>query len=452
MDGEDVFLRANKLHLDGKYKEAEEIYDQILSQNHNNAGLLATMGTLYLAMSKPGLAISLLHRSMEINKNHQPEVLSNLGLAYKYTGQTEKALKYMERAATMKNASPETMSTYGAMFIESPERDKGLALFDKALKINPSLALARWNRSLILLAEGRWSEAWDDYEWGFAGKMRVDRTYRDIPVWDGTAGQTVWVYGEQGLGDEIMFASMIPDLMKTNTVILECHQRLVTLFEKSLGIKCYGTREDAEITWPAGENVDARISIASLGKFYRRNMESFPGTPFLRAESVPRGTKMRVGISWTGGQRAGRILKRTVPLSWWRDILANNCEFVSLQYTDAAVEIEAVERSGVSIKQYPEIKAHDYYETAKIVASCDLVISVCTSVIHLAGALGVPCWVMTPHSPAWRYQNRGRMPWYRSVRLYRQPSADAGAWVPVVERVAGDLCDLMAENKRMIAA
>ena len=448
-----MFLKANQLHLDGKYAEAEELYDQILSQNHDNAGLLATMGTLYLSLGKPGLAVSMLHRSIEKGQK-SPEVISNLGLAYKHSGQIDKALKYMERAANSKNAGAGALTTYGAMFIESGEADKAIGILDRALKVDPNMAMAHWNKSLLLLEEGRWSEAWDEYEWGFKSKMRVDRSYQGIPVWDGTQGQTIWVYGEQGIGDEIMFASMLPDMLRHNTVILECHQRLVKLFERSfghLGVICYGTREETEISWPRDHLIDARISIGSLGKFYRRTAESFPGRPYLKADAVERGRKLRVGISWTGGQKAGRVRKRTVPLSWWKPILNNDCEFVSLQYTDCEAEIEAVERGGYSITQYPEIKAHDYYETAKIVKSCDLVISCCTSVIHLAGALGVPCWVMTPKNPAWRYQNSGRMPWYRSVRLYRQPESEVEAWIPVIERIGLDLSDLAAQRKDIAA-
>lgn len=454
--GDEIFQKANQLHLDGKFQEAEQIYDQILSQNHDNAGLLATMGTLYLSMGKPGLAVCLLQQSMEKSKTKPPEVMANLGIAYKHTGQIDKAIKYMEKAATSKDATPETLSTYGAMFIESGEPEKAIKLFNKAIAGNPKLALAHWNKSLILLEEGMWDQAWDEYEWGLKSGMRIDRKYGEIPYWDGTNGQTIWVYGEQGIGDEIMFASMLPDLLRHNTVILECHQRLVKLFERSfghMGVICYGTREDKEISWPDKHMIDARISIGSLGKFYRRSAESFPGTPYLKADGVDRGRKFRVGISWTGGMKSGRVRKRTVPLSWWKSILNNDCEFVSLQYTNCEAEIEAVERSGYSITQYPEIKAHDYYETAKIVKSCDLVISCCTSVIHLAGALGVPCWVMTPKHPAWRYQNSGRMPFYKSVRLYRQPEKDVGAWAPDIERIGLDLQDLIASrNKEAIAA
>ncbi len=86
-----------------------------------------------------------------------------------------------------------------------------------------------------------------------------------------------------------------------------------------------------------------------------------------------------------------------------------------------------------------------------MVKSCDLIITVCTSLVHLAGALGVPTWVMVPKHPAWRYQNSGPMPFYRSVRLYRQPAAEDGAWLPVVQTIGLDLSDLLAAKKVKVA-
>jgi hypothetical protein len=154
---------------------------------------------------------------------------------------------------------------------------------------------------------------------------------------------------------------------------------------------------------------------------------------------------MRVGISWTGGQKEGRIRTRSIPLPWWKSILDNPCEFISLQYTDAEAELRVMDGLGYDIKRCPEVFEHDYVETAKLVMSCDLVISCCTSVIHLAGALGVPCWVMAPNKPAWRYGVKGKMPWYRSVRLYRQPKDND--WMPVIQRVGLDLSELLKEQQ-----
>jgi hypothetical protein len=281
--------------------------------------------------------------------------------------------------------------------------------------------------------------------------MRENRDVYGVPVWDGSPGKTVVVYGEQGIGDEIMFASMLPDMMKTNTVIFECYSRLENLFKHSFpGMSVYGTREERETpAWVKDHKIDARIAIGSLGKFYRTSAESFPGTPYLRADTPKRGAKFRVGIAWSGGgAKKGRVQKRSVPLPWWKPILnVSDVEFVSLQHTGAQDDIGMMNALGYKIRTYDEVKANDYLETAKLVKSCDLIISVCTSVIHLAGALGVPCWVMTPKFPAWRYQNQGPMPWYRSVRLYRSPDQEAIGWMPVIDRVALDLEE--AKGKRL---
>jgi len=106
-----------------------------------------------------------------------------------------------------------------------------------------------------------------------------------------------------------------------------------------------------------------------------------------------------------------------------------------------------MKKDGYDIKTYPEIMAFDYSDTAKIVKSCDLIISVCTSVVHLAGALGVPTWVMVPSKPAWRYGVEGRMVWYKSVRLYRQRES----WLPVVEVIADDLRNLLEVKDEKVA-
>jgi len=243
---------------------------------------------------------------------------------------------------------------------------------------------------------------------------------------------------------------MLPDVLKTNEVILDCHPRLVNLWKRSFDFPCYGTRKVQETPWLLNEKADARIAIGSLGQFYRNKKEDFPGTPYLKADPLlPRGDKLRVGISWTGGRFTDRVATRSIPLSWWASILNNDCEFVSLQYTDCEEEISIVEKAnGYRIRQFPEAKDNDYYKTAQLVASCDLVISVCTSVVHLAGALGVPTWCMVPRKPAWRYQAKGRNPWYRSVRQYRQTEANDDAWIPVVQKVGFDLSELLDARRK----
>jgi len=445
-----LWQEAQALHNAGDFDGALEAYDKLLTQNRDNAGLLATVGTLYLQMGKSGLGMVFLHRSIENTKKEVPsDIYCNLALAYKYAGLHEEARRWFDKSVK-KNPTAETLATYASLYVETGEPEKGEELCRKALAMDSTLPFAHWNYSLLLLEHGQWEQGWKEYDWGFQSKMRIDRALGGRPRWDGKSPGTVAVYGEQGIGDEIMFASMIPDLMKTNKVILESYDRLENLFSRAFGCEVYGTREDQSPSWVKDVDFDYQISIGSLGQYFRNTKESFPGAAYLKAEATPRrGNKFRVGISWTGGAKAGRVLRRSIPLSWWTSILGTpNCEFVSLQYTDCEDEIKMVEGQGYEIIQTPLAKSNDYYDTACLVKSCDLVISCCTSVIHLAGALGVPCWVMTPKTPAWRYQNSGRMPWYRSVRLYRQ--GDEG-WPAVITRIARDLSDHVYSKEKHAA-
>ncbi len=448
---DDIWNRATTLHLADKFDEAEPLYVQLLEQNPENAGLMATLGSLYYQTDRYGLAIHFLEASAKTLK--EPDMYTNLGLSYKKANQPTKARYWLEKSIE-ENPTAEALTNYSGMFIECGEDAKCTELCERAIGMKPDLKMAHWNLSIAHLANGRWEKGWDEYEYGLEmDGVRENRDIAKVPYWDGEAG-TVLVYGEQGMGDEIMFASVIPDLMTTNKVVIECHTRLQTLFSKSFtDAEVYGTREDRGVpSWVKNEKIDYRVSMGSLGKFYRRSKHSFPGEPYLKAEPLEKH-KLRVGISWTGGIiKQSRMRKRSVPLVWLQSILSvKDVEFVSLQYTDSADEIAAMNSLGYDIKVMDEYsKANDYYETARLVSSCDLVISVCTSVVHLAGALGVPCWVMTPKWPAWRYQNEGPCPWYRSVRLYRQPSAERDAWLPVVERIAMDLKEFVRAHQRVL--
>lgn len=448
MSGNNLFEQAQSLQLQGKLVEAEAIYDDLLTQNHDNAGLLATLGTLYLQLNKLGLAISLLERSAK----HMPssDVLCNLGIAYKQSGQYQKCKETFKRAMAH-NPSADTAANYAALFVNVGTPHDAISHAKRALKIDAECPMAHWNMGIAELEIGKWDTAWDHHEYGFKTRppMRIDRGANlNVPIWDGKSPGKVWIYGEQGIGDEIMFSSMIPDVLKTNDVILECNQRLEKLFSQSFDCECIGGREQNDVSWVADKKPDWRISIGSLGKFYRRTKESFTGEPYLKTDAVEKSGKFRVGISWVGGLKPGRVATRSVPIQRWESIFRNNCEFVSLQYTDCEDDLQSIEKMGFKIEAPHAAKAYEYNEVAKLVQSCDLVITICTSVVHLAGALGVPCWVMTPNKPAWRYGVEGKMPWYRSVRLYRQPKED-DSWMPVISRIGLDLENLLDSQKRI---
>lgn len=450
----ELWEQACALHLQEKFDEAEAIYVQLLEQNHDNAGLMATLGSLYVQTGKVGLGIHFLEEAIKGGLK-QTDVFTNLGLGYKRAGQIKKARQYFDESIK-EEPSPESLANYSGLLIESGQGEKCIKMCEQAIQEKPELPVAHWNLALCLLSDGIWGRGWDEHEWGLKAKgVREDRAVLNVPIWDGRSSGTVLVYGEQGMGDEIMFVSMLPDLLKTNKVIFECYPRLETLFKRSFpGVTFYGTRESRSVEWAHKHKIDYRIPVGSLGQFYRRSSESFPGIHYLDAEAAPKGDKFRVGVSWKGGgAKMGRILKRSIPLSWWKPILSTpNVEFVSLQYGQGKEEELGVVRAlGYDVKSLPEVDEFDYYETARLVKSCDLVISICTSIVHLAGALGVPCWVMTPKYPAWRYQNSGRMPWYRSVRLYRSPDTEMNGWPPVIARIGLDLDEKVNGEKKLLS-
>jgi hypothetical protein len=246
-------------------------------------------------------------------------------------------------------------------------------------------------------------------------------------------GKRVIVWGDQGLGDEIMAASCIPDLIAdASSVTFDCHPRLRDIFTRSFGIECTGTRKTSNLEWLRGRQYDVSVPITTLMTIYRSNGE-WPGAPYLRAPAMKLAgdrsfmpyIKRPIGVSWAGGVASTRAHVRSMELKSLEPLfLAKDAEWYSLQYHDSASnEVLRFEEShGVHVKHFPGIlTAENYDRTAELVSGLDLVITVCTTVMHLAGAMGVPCWVMTPNRPPWVMGIEGdTLPMYRSVRLFRQ--------------------------------
>jgi hypothetical protein len=314
---------------------------------------------------------------------------------------------------------------------------------------------------------GDYEKGWAEYDYGFQAKVRGERNYSKIPlpVWNGEPGKTLVVYGEQGIGDEIMFASCIPELLKTcKKVVFDCHKKLHRLFSNTWPeLDIYPTREDEQLMWPVDPtgkpryDFDARIAIGSLPRIFRPTLLSFPGTPYIKppvdqeaawtARLAQMSKRPKIGISWIGGHKRTRVEVRSIPLEQLLPILKQDADFISLQYTDQALEIQEFEQAhNIKIHQFPEVKSDHYADTAALVANCDLVITVCTSLVHLAGSMGVPTWVLTPSRPAWRYRlDLDYLPWYgKAVTLFRQES-DSTNWTPVVADVAENLNGLLKD-------
>lgn len=334
--------------------------------------------------------------------------------------------------------------------------DEALETLERAIRLRPNDPLAWFRRSLLRLLKRDFEGGWRDYETRLvteeflkvglnppqlAGAVAPNARHEDL------AGRRVLLVPEQGLGDLVMFASIVPDLARlASQVIIACDYRLAGLFASSFP-------GNVRINGPASlsrSEFDVAIAIGSAPRLFRNRPEDFPGTPYLRprpevrakwAERLgPRPAGLRIGLSWRGGSVGTGSLRRSVEIAQLKPILGlPGCEFVSLQYGDVEAEIVAANRKlGTNIRSFPKAEIDDYEELAGLVLNLDAVVSVQTAVVHLSGALGQTCLGLLPANPEWRYGLTGEtMPWYRSVRLFRQ--GEPGDWEPVIAAAAAML-------------
>lgn len=441
--------RASALIEAGELDKAYEIIDSVLMKNPNDAQALCVASDLMKKAKKLPLAYSLAKRATEL-RPERPEPWNALGHSSQLLWRLEEADSCYRKA--MQRASRDDQralysNNIASNYLDAGEFAKAEAPCRKALEIKEDTN-ARHNLGLSLLAQRKWTEGWKCYSASIGTHRRLNVKYKNPPepTWDGSKGRSVVVYGEQGLGDEICAASLLPDVIRdSEKVIVDCDHRVEKLFRRSFPqAKVYGTRwvkrEDG-IKWaPEDREFDASISAFEVAKFYRNSDEDFPGTPYLIPcpdrvaqwkHLFSQKRKPVIGIAWTGGTWTNGSFHRQLPLEDWKPIFSSvDAHWVSLQYKDASKEIE-----GSPVVQYSwATLTKDYDDTAALVASCDLVIGMQTSVFHLAGAMGVPAWILIPKISQWRYgESFETLPWYRSVKLYRQTDK----WP--VQKIANDL-------------
>jgi len=346
----------------------------------------------------------------------------------------------------------------GLADLHSGRREEAIARFGEILEREPNCGEARLNRAIACLALGRWHLAWDDYETRkIAGPHWIKRPF-SYPEWDGEAApdQTLLVYAEQGLGDEIMFASCLADaLPRVGRVVVECSPKLAPLVARAFP-QClvHGGRQNQADDWTRNAPpIGLQIAIGSLPRLFRRTASAFPAhrgylaadpvkVEAWRAKLARLGPRRKIALSWRGGTPQTRQARRSVPVDSLAHALRRvDADFISLQYGPVDDDIAIFARAGVTVHHWPEAIA-DYDETAALLCSAELTLSICTALIHLGGALGRPTWVLVPVFPEWRYGDAGTtMPWYPSVRLFRQHHA--GDWETVLSTVARELALLV---------
>jgi tetratricopeptide (TPR) repeat protein len=443
--------RAQKAYVAGDYAKSGAIAETYLMEHPDDAQALTILAACLKQGNRTAIGYHLARRATELRPDRSETWVSlghmaqNLWLMDEAQSCYRKAL---QRAQT-KGQQGLYNNNIGSLHLDLGQFSKAEEYIDKSLALAPNDSNTRHNKGLCLLARREWGEAWQWYSASIGSSCRAEFRYGKEPVWDGKPGGTLVIYGEQGLGDEVCAASVVHDIARDQEtaggrLILDCDKRLENLFRRSFpNVTVHGTRWEKSLSWPeADRGITASIACFEVLKHYRKKAEDFPGTAYLTP--CPDRTEMwkqkfsgkpTIGIAWTGGTWKNAGSFRQLPLDKWKPIFdAVDANWVSLQYRDASDDIK-----GTPVKQYPwATVTKDYDDTAALVAACDLVINMQTSITHLAGALGIPTWTIIPKTSQWRYgEEYTDLPWYKSVKLYRQKGE---VWP--VQQIAEDLRSL----------
>jgi len=461
---------ARLLAKSGEYDAALQAALSALKLEPGSANVHATIAGIYHPW-REDLAEQAARRAVELDASSHAGH-GNLAASLWGQGKLEEAVKHAREAVRLRPAHigyrtnlglilkdlglmDEARALYRSMLAEAADHPKlAMDLGTLAIECDRDLEAARgWFRKaqasadnpkailsegIIDLLEQHFDRAWEKYK---ARKLVADQRYQhtifaQLPAWDGKADCRLLVYGEQGLGDEIMYASMFPDLARrTSRITVMCDARLGALFQRSF--------PDFEVIGePRGsqgervkrlQNIDAVVAAGDLGGLFRRSPRDFPRhAGYLIAD--PRkvalwkerlGAGRHFGLSWIGGlQKTGRS-RRSLPLEQLQPVLREGqAGWVSLQH----------DFTGSGLLEFPGV-TQDLDELAGLIGALELVVSVCNTTVHLTGALGREVIVMAPFVPEWRYGLSGDMLWYPSARVLRQSSY--GHWQGVLAQLTG---------------
>jgi tetratricopeptide (TPR) repeat protein len=435
------YNRGDALRAAGRAEEAIAAYRSALRIEPGFTHALNNIASCLIGLGRLEDALTAATDATEARPGYA-RAWVNRGIALARLGREGDAIASLE-AAVQRDANNAEAWYELARLRDAAGRDEdAIAGFRRAIAIDPGHSDAGVNLAICLLRCGRFAEGWGHYEHrlkavsGLGPSRRIPRHPHPerLPGPEAVRGRRLLVMGEQGLGDEIMFASLIPDLSDLAAeVTVLADPRLAGLFSRSF------PRTAVLAHGEAGPRVEAvpeegRFMIGSLARLLRGELKDFPGTPYLvpdparvaalRARLDALGPEKKVGVMWRGGVGMARERRRSLALADLLPLMARPAHWISLSHLAAArEETEALFReTGQRVHHWPEVtESEDYDDTAALLAALDAVISVTCTAAHCAGALGADTHVLVPERAEWRYGRDGSsIPWYGSMTLYRR--------------------------------
>lgn len=454
-------LQSNPLYADahtnlgalllerGDLTLAKKHFEEALRIQPNSPQAFYNRGVVHLRQERWQNACHDFQEALRRNPNY-PEAFNNQGFALYRRGELEGALDAFAHAIRLRPEYAEAYNNRGTVFQAQNRLSEALRDFDRAIQLQPSYAEAHWNRSLVLLLRGDFEQGWREFEWRWR-KKDFATPKRDFPqpLWDGRAlgKKVLLIHTEQGAGDSIQFVRYLPEIAtRGGRIHLECDPALTDLFTTLPGI-CQVIAKGDPLP-----HFDYQAPLMSLPCILKTDISTIPcQIPYL----FPAPGKIRlhldpalvnIGIVWAGNPRHKNDRNRSVPLQYFLDLLPlEGIKFYSLQVTDSQTDLSQCPLPAQIEDLSPRIRS--YSDTASFIQQLDLVISVDTSVAHLAGALGKPVWTLLPFAPDWRWMlEREDTPWYPSMRLFRQSTI--GDWQGVFQKLKEELLHISQKWNR----
>lgn len=387
-------------------------------------------------------------------KRGDATTINNLAMVLGDLGRAAEARALVEPLVERSPDLIEARCTLARVLQDLGELDAALGHLDQVLSRQPENAEVRMMKAFHVLSLGDFEHGWREYAARITSVESPRRSF-PFPEWQGEpfAGKSVLVYAEQGIGDEIMFASCFADLLDEATrVVIECDPRLEKLYARSFpGAAVFGGRLPGPHPWlERAGNIDVQVAAGSLPGRYRQSWAGFPRhhgylrpdpdkVSAYRARLAALGPGRKVGIAWRGGiAKTRRVLRSIEPHEFAPLLDREDVHLVCLQHAVTSEDLAAFGAlAPARFHHWPDALA-DTDDTAALTSALDRVVTVCSYVVHLGGALGVDVRVMVPASPEWRYLRTGHeMPWYPTVRLFRQRTGEP--WSEVVRAIALDV-------------
>jgi len=436
-----VFERALAAHREDRLDAAIQAYTESLALDPDQPQAYNNMGVALRAGGAFNAAVASYRRAIALRAN-DPGSHSNLGNALRALGRHDEAEAHHRKAIELDSDYLEARYNLGLVLKDQGKFDEALACLQEAVKRKPDYIDAHWDLSLTFLTKGDLEAGFEEYEWRWRLAENSPRGF-DKPAWNGGPldGRTILLHAEQGMGDTIQFARYVtPVAERGGRVVLECQKPLVDLFTNLDG--------PAEIV-ASGDTLpefELHAPLLSLPRIFKTGLDSIPAAEsYLAADPVRQekfgdaldAKRFNVGVVWAGKSSHRNDRNRTAGIEPFIDLFGTpGCTFHSLQIGPRAADIQATGCAGLVRDQTNAIS--NFADTAALISDLDLVISVDTSVCHLAGALGKPCWVVVPYTPDWRWMmERDDSPWYPSLRLFRQESF--GDWPGVFALIGTEL-------------